>query len=273
VFYSASETGICTPISCTDRAPIITNPLVCGPFPCFQHSNLCTTRCVAGEGPNERGQCVVSQLSSPVEADGTRSLDMAINRELDKTSELPTVNVIGNTRLNSDVEISGIVIKGSSANLNVTVSLPSTMFVTYNGDTLLDTSIEQVNINITLTRYPASLIDGKTTRGGGTLYLTNLNITYLSTLSVPLITLTSFDDVVCWAVAISKRQSNADDELMVGAERGQENICGVYTDSPAILLSSSNATFNTCSFTNIDTGYFYFYFINCFFSFFLFCFV
>jgi hypothetical protein len=200
--------------------------------------------------PNAWGSCTTAQLVDTAEVNQTQSLDTVLNLKLNKNALNPRVTVTGNSALNSSAEMSGVSITASQSLLPlIDVVAQATLEITYNySNSFKSTFFENIEFNIV-----RNLISGPFLRAKGTLQstlvLNSVVFGYTTTLEAPLLSLDTFGSIQLTNVTVIKKATTAG---KVVDQSG--NVCGLFTDSPALLIRSSVAIINSSTFENIDTG-------------------
>jgi hypothetical protein len=245
------NTGMCEPLECEARAPNTNSNYVCGPFPCFQTLSSCGYACAETQAPDSRGVCGYATLSDRVEVNGTQTLDNALNSKLSRSITNPTIYVASNSSLNNGADMTGVMITGLPNFIPPTVDVTSsvTLDIKYNSsNSFKPTSIVNVQFNLNLLTITSSLIRCVGTTQS-TLVITGVIFTYRPRLYAPLISINAIGILQISNTSINKMVGN----LMSNADESN-NICGMITDGPALLIKDSEGMITSTSFRNVDSG-------------------
>jgi hypothetical protein len=215
--------------------------------------------CPKNEGPNTHGVCVTTTaLYDTVDVGKDIDLDDALNRLLNKNCLHPTVNVVEDTTLDDNADMTGVSISGvSSGHVPLILVDPSvTLSITYDWwNNFRPTSIYNVEFRIESKYITVPLLEGAGI-SQSTVILNSVIISFDPSLNAPLILCVNFDNIQFTNLSVSRKNSsqrifaNTKNEAVAV----MDNICGVWHDSPSFLVRNCIGIIINSVFTNIDTG-------------------
>jgi hypothetical protein len=204
------------------------------------------------QAPDSKGLCGSAALVDIFQVDQFQTLDDALNTKLNKNAVNPVINITSSAYLNNGADMTGVSISGLATVIPVvTVTSSITLSVVYNSSNMFKpTSI--FNIQFTLNaRAVLPFIEGIGTPQSSMIFNT-LTISYNPTSSAPLISCSSFGSLQFTGISVIKNPSY----LLRNADEAS-NICGILSDSPALLIKDSMGLISSSSFQNVDTGMYF----------------
>jgi hypothetical protein len=257
--------GICRTDQCVSRIPIINASLECGPYPCYRSNAVCVTSCPSRQAANKSGVCIPADKSDLIYVGGSgasdtmvcgenlvipcESLDFAIHSRLNLTALSPTVNILGQTTLTNDCDITGLRL--SSQNEQQIIIVPKSVSLLFNASRISQNlTITNIIFNITSSAVHNSILSGFSSYSGVLILLENVSIIYLPVLNAPHLLFNGISTINLINVKIEKRIST----LRTILNNADTNICSLRSNSSAISLINSNISMNNCEIRNVDTG-------------------
>jgi hypothetical protein len=216
-----------------------------------------------------KGVCVNGQRIDEVNVGGSQavddvtcgagrscgSLDFALHSRINSGGK---VNIIGNTTLSSDGDITGVSILGQGETQTVMVSKSVTLSFIGNLNNP-STLISNVLFNITSSAVTNTLLLALS--GGFVSSLLNLrgvSFSYRPALNSPLVSIDGLRNVNLENVKIERVVASVVNGGMLDngkkLDNADDSICAARTNNPGLLLTNFIGNVSKCSFANINTG-------------------